>query len=53
MCPSVCMCIVWAGVHKDQKRVRGPLELELNAFVSLYLSSGNPTWVPCKSDKCS
>lgn len=53
MCLSVFMCIVYAGVHRDQKRVRGPLELELTAVVSLCLGSGNPTWVPCKSDKCS
>lgn len=53
MCLSVYMCIVYADVHRDQKRGCSPLELELTAVVSLCLSSGNPTWVPCKSDKGS
>lgn len=53
MCLSVCVCIVCACAHRAQKQVWAPLELELTAFVSLFLSAGSPTWVLRKSHRSS
>lgn len=36
-----------------QKRVSGPLELELGMVVSPYGTPGNPDWVLCRNDKRS
>jgi len=41
------------GAQGAQKRAQNFLELELQAVVSLYVDSGNPTRVLYKSSNCS
>lgn len=45
MCMSVCfVCIICvSGIHIRQKRELDPLELELQVFVSYYVSASNQT----------
>jgi hypothetical protein len=45
--PTICLL----GACEGQKRPPDPLEVEIWMVVSHHISSGNWTWVPCKSDK--
>ena len=49
---SICtMCM--PDTHVVQKRVKGPLELELGIIVSCHVGAGNRTQVLCKKSQCS
>lgn len=48
------MCVMcMPGAHGDQKKVLGPLELELQVFVSHHVDAGNLTQVMYQKNKCS
>lgn len=43
-CLNVCLCILCVyGAHRGQKRVLGPLELEIQELVSCHVSSRSET----------
>ena len=47
----LCACML--DTHVVQKRVKGPLELELGIIVSCHVGAGNRTQVLCKKSQCS
>jgi hypothetical protein len=53
-CLHVYVCTMpMLGACGDQKRAWDPWELELWMVVKHHLGARNPTWVLCKSSKCS
>lgn len=47
----VCTCML--GIHRSQKRTPDSPELELQAFVSHHVGSGNWTWALWRRGQCS
>lgn len=43
---------VLAEAHGHQKRVSGPLELEIQTVLSHHVDAGNGTWVCYRSSDC-
>lgn len=53
-CFPACMCITFLpAAHTGQKRVPGPLRIELQTIVSHHVGVGNRTCVICKNSQCS